>query len=348
MTKEFNALTFIGRFSPFHNGHASVVEEALSRAEQVIIVVGSSFTPRNARNPFTFEERKTMIKAVFPQPEVVVVPVADYPYDENKWIASVQSLVYSNLKFSTGPLNLGLIGYNKDHTSYYLNIFPTWDSISVPVYKGANGEVLNSTEIRYDYIHNFYDMDCSELPFAVQTIIEDYMSTSAHTDIINEAKIVQAYKDSWAVGRPVPYAPTFVTTDAVVIQSGHILLVKRKASPGKGQWALPGGFLEPELTLLENTLKELREETKLKVPTPVLLRNIKDQKTFDAPHRSTRGRTITTAFYIDLGFSPDMPKVKGSSDAKEAKWVPFSEVDRTMMFEDHAGIIDYFLNISGL
>ena len=60
----YDALVFIGRFQPFHKGHESVVKEALKQAKEVIVVVGSSFEARTLRNPFTFEERKSMIKAV--------------------------------------------------------------------------------------------------------------------------------------------------------------------------------------------------------------------------------------------------------------------------------------------
>jgi bifunctional NMN adenylyltransferase/nudix hydrolase len=40
-----------------------------------------------------------------------------------------------------------------------------------------------------------------------------------------------------------------------------------------------------------------------------------------------------------------LPKVTGSDDAEKAKWVPINEIDRTTMFEDHALIIDHFLDI---
>ena len=93
-----DALVFIGRFQPFHNGHKAVIEAALEKAEQVVIVVGSSFAARNIRNPFSFEERKAMIEACFTEPQhstykgaqgnikmsrIKVVPVSDYPYDHN-------------------------------------------------------------------------------------------------------------------------------------------------------------------------------------------------------------------------------------------------------------------------
>ena len=114
--------------------------------------------------------------------------------------------------------------------------------------------------------------------------------------------------------------------------------------PGKGLWALPGGFLNQEETMLDGAIRELKEETKIKVPVPVLKGSIKGSKTFDAPNRSSRGRTITQAFFIDLGVG-ELPKVKGSDDAEKAFWVPFNQVKQEKMFEDHFHIIDNFINI---
>jgi bifunctional NMN adenylyltransferase/nudix hydrolase len=153
--------------------------------------------------------------------------------------------------------------------------------------------------------------------------------------------MVKKYKEAW---KAAPFPPTFMTVDAVVVQSGHILLVKRGDMPGKGLWALPGGFLNQEETMLDGAIRELKEETKIKVPVPVLKGSIKESKTFDAPNRSSRGRTITQAFLIDLGVG-ELPKVKGSDDAEKAFWVPFNQVKQEKMFEDHHAIIDYFLNI---
>jgi bifunctional NMN adenylyltransferase/nudix hydrolase len=321
-----------------------VVDAALEKAKEVIIVVGSSFASRNIRNPFTFDERKSMIKEVFPQDNVKVVPVSDYPYDDNKWVAAIQSVVYSAMKYTPDPIKIGLIGHEKDGTSYYLKIFPTWGNESVP-----NVDGIHATDIREQLFTTKGSpatiaaaMPAAAYSSMVTTIIEGAF-VGGYWDVLSkEYDMIEAYKKSWAAA---PYAPTFVTTDAVVVQSGHILLVKRKHAPGIGLWALPGGFLNPDEKMVDGALRELREETKIKVPLPVLRGSIKGEKTFDAPYRSTRGRTITQAFYIDLGFDKNLPKVKGSDDAEKACWVPFNEVDRTQMFEDHFFIIDNFLNI---
>lgn len=53
---------FIGRFQPFHLGHLSAVKQALKQVDFLVIGIGSSQYSHKSDNPFTAEERKTMIK----------------------------------------------------------------------------------------------------------------------------------------------------------------------------------------------------------------------------------------------------------------------------------------------
>lgn len=352
--REFDLLVFIGRFQPFHNGHQAVIKEALKRADEVVVIVGSCGGPRTTRNPFTFEERFEMIRAsnddAYEDNRLEIYGVNDYPYNDSKWLSEIQSIIdehieYSNcdrgLRNSNDPKwvdKIGLIGHSKDNTSYYLKMFPGMDSVAVSDYRG-----INATNIREDLLtfpnNDYYKRD---MPKAAQEVLEDIINKDYWALLKQEYRMVQEYKDSW---KYAPYAPTFVTTDAVVIQSGYILLVRRGHAPGIGQWALPGGFLGQDETLLDGCIRELREETRLKVPVPVLKGSIKGQHTFDDPNRSSRGRTITQAFYFELTPMDELPKVKGSDDAIEAKWFKLSEVKSDVMFEDHYGIIDYFVGL---
>ncbi len=349
-----DALVFIGRFQPFHNGHKAVIEAALEQAKEVVVVVGSSFAARNIRNPFTFQERKAMIQACFTEPQhftyegaqgrvkiprVKVVPVSDYPYDDNKWVNAIQKIVDETVPHAQ---DVGLIGHSKDSTSYYLNIFPRWKNhVEVEDVGG-----INATDIRNCLFGNCDFAALDNMPDAARdemnkVIIAGGKIGGYWDTLYNEYQMVKKYKEAWKVA---PFPPTFMTVDAVVVQSGHILLVKRGDMPGKGLWALPGGFLNQDETMLDGAIRELKEETKIKVPVPVLKGSIKGSKTFDAPNRSSRGRTITQAFHIDLGVG-ELPKVKGSDDAEKAFWVPFKDVKQEKMFEDHFFIIDNFLNI---
>lgn len=57
--------------------------------------------------------------------------------------------------------------------------------------------------------------------------------------------------------------PTPVVAVVARDNEGKILLVKRKTEPGKGEWALPSGFMEIEETPTQAVLRELAEETGL-------------------------------------------------------------------------------------
>ena len=171
----------------------------------------------------------------------------------------------------------------------------------------------------------------------------DFKRTGNYLNLKEEFNYIEKYKQDW---KSAPYPPTFVTVDSVVVQSGHILLIERGGNPGKGLLALPGGFLDQNEKMIDAAIRELREETGLKVPSPVLYGSCKQSHVFDHPLRSSRGRTITQAFYFELKNLPEgLPKVKGSDDARHAAWYPLSKLQSTSMFEDHYAIIQHFTNI---
>jgi bifunctional NMN adenylyltransferase/nudix hydrolase len=347
----FDYTVFIGRFQPFHNGHLNILREALTRSKRLILLVGSANRARDIRNPWTYQERCDMINSCLTLAEksrIFYAPLPDYLYQDGAWVENVQKIVYNVIEQSkeNHSPTVALIGHSKDNTSYYLNLFPQWRSIEIDDVTG-----LNSTDIR----NNLFDLQKGNpweiekfMPKSVQAWLDNWRAIKGRADFLNladEYNFVKNYKEQWKTkkdGGQVPYPVIFQTTDAVVEQSGHILMIVRGDSPGKGQLALPGGFLEYDLTLQENMLKELREETQLKVPEPVLIGSIVNQHTFDAVHRSTRGRTITHSYHIKLQDRPELPKVKGGSDAKKAIWMPFAKLDPKNIFEDHWFQIQYF------
>lgn len=340
-SKKYNLLVFIGRFQPLHLGHKQVIQDALKVTDHLLILVGSAYQPRTIKNPFTFQERMEMILNSLDPTEVnrvTIRPLRDYPYNDQKWAAEVQQTVYVIEEMND---NIGIIGYDKDESSYYLRMFPQWEFVQVDY-----NDNIDATAVREIWLN---PQSSNRLALGALTasvfrwMFNEFPVTNKkeHERLQREREHILSYKKQWSVA---PYAPTFVTTDAVIIQSGHILLVQRKAQPGEGLWALPGGFLQQEETIEEGMIRELREETKLKVPDPVLRGSIKARKVFDYPNRSLRGRTITHAFLVELA-PGKLPPVKGSDDAAKAKWVPLADFEKMeeVMFEDHFYIINYFL-----
>ena len=53
------------------------------------------------------------------------------------------------------------------------------------------------------------------------------------------------------------------TATIICVKNDELLLAKRAFDPGKGEWGLPGGFMELNETLNEAAMRELKEETNL-------------------------------------------------------------------------------------
>jgi bifunctional NMN adenylyltransferase/nudix hydrolase len=345
---DFEYLVFIGRFEPFHVGHAAVARHALGHAKKLIFLVGSADTPRSLRNPWTVAERAVMVCAALEDvsERLIVLPLRDHLYNEAHWIAAVQRAVAEAVKSDGGMADarVGMIGREKDASSYYLQEFPQWPLVHLP-----HSETLPATELRR-YLFEAADeagrgalrMLQANVPAPVFEMLEAFRKNAAvYGQLVAEHRFIQNYRAAWSAS---PYPPTFVTTDAVVVHSGHVLLVRRRAEPGKGLWALPGGFVGQDESILASCLRELREETRLKLPLPVLKGSIKGQHVFDHPERSQRGRTITHAYHFDFP-AGELPAVKGGDDADKAHWFPVSEALEMgpQLFEDHLAILEFFL-----
>lgn len=340
---EYSYCVFIGRFQPAHNAHLKVIRQAYQEAKELIIVIGSARSARNTKNPFTYDERVEMMSACLTPDELKrthFIPARDYHYSDSNWVTEVQQRVNA---ITHGDHSVCLIGTYKDSSSYYVKLFPQWDFIPA-----KSHETMDATMVRHAMFTGGNTRDTTDaatidkVPSQIQLKIAHFMDTEHFRDLKNEFEYLKKYKESWS---NVPFPVTFHTVDAVVIQSGHVLVVKRKVNPGKGLYALPGGFLKQTERLEDGAIRELKEETGIKVHAPVLKSHVVDSRTFDYPGRSLRGRTLTTAFCIKLP-DGDLPDVRGMDDAESAVWLPLMDVlgMEDKFFEDHAHIIRYFVN----
>jgi bifunctional NMN adenylyltransferase/nudix hydrolase len=335
MSKKYDTLVLIGRFQPFHNAHLEIVKRATALCDQLVIVTGSAHQPRTYKNPFTSYERELMIKSATSGLSIHIKIEAniDTIYNDQAWAVRVQGLV---AKHTRPGDRIAVIGHKKDESSFYLDMFPQWGYEDV-----EEIEPLSAVNIRDLYFKQNANMSFIRgvVPSTTFNYLLGFKDTGDYEQIIREREFVEAYKKQYA---SLPYPPIFSTADAVVIQSGHVLMIRRRAEPGRGLWALPGGYVNAntDKSVEDTAIRELREETLIKVPAPVLRGNIKDSRVFDAIDRSPRGRIITHAFKIVL---PDgeLPRVKGSDDAEKARWVPIAEVRSDECFEDHYEMVQW-------
>ena len=351
LIKEYDYLVFLGRFQPFHIGHFDVVKKALEKSYRVIMIVGSYDKAPDIRNPIDSYARETIIRDTLARhltpdeyARVYIRHQADHTYNEPKWLASIQQTV-ANITIKSGwrdkSPRIGVIGYDKDHTTFYLHKFPQWKTVHVDQEHDVNATQIRNTHFGQIYsLSDDWFIDTDHRQQVKEFLVE---ATDRH-NLIAEWEFVQDYKELW---KSAPYPVNFLTCDAVVIQSAHILVVERGDFPGKGQIALPGGHLNQKEKLEDGVIRELREESGLKVPDPVLRGSIVKSDVFDDPERSTRGRTVTYATYFRLADQEKLPRIKGMDDAKAAWWMPISkfQANRRKIFEDHYSIVE---NLTGL
>jgi 8-oxo-dGTP diphosphatase len=134
------------------------------------------------------------------------------------------------------------------------------------------------------------------------------------------------------------YPRPMVTVDAVVFRmnenSTEVLLIQRGHFPFKGMWALPGGFVDMEETLEEAIVRELEEETGLKVVELTQLH------AYSEIHRDPRGRNISITFFGLAG--SDNTSIKAGDDAADARWFPIDQMPELAF--DHKKVVKLALS----
>lgn len=373
MAKKKRIAVYIGRFQPLHNGHVHVLENAFKNYDAVVVLIGSAYKARDIKNPFTYDERKAIIQGWIDEEGSKItsnklfrlLPLRDQPYNNAKWIQSVQENVADAVKFfnnfdgTFADADIFLTGSERDASTWYLRCFPQWGTDfkdPVPV-----GEDLNATALREKLFSEKY-IGWKDIPTTTHNFLVNFITTPILEGLRESYKFIKAYKEKWATA---PHAPTFMTADAVVIQSGHVLVVERGEHPGKGLWALPGGFVKPHQRVKEAAIAEVMEETGIlladgkraeEITKDILNGSCVAKELFDEPGRSLRGRTFTMAYLFRLDDTKPLPKVAGQFapledtggvegvvETNDAMWLPISvaRARSDKWFEDHHSIVDW-------
>lgn len=304
---------FIGRFQPVHEGHVHALGLAASQVQKLYILVGSANQCRSIRNPWTFEERKQMLSLKLHAQRITnyeIIPLNDYRYSNTQWMSDVRATIEH---YGMGsPI---LFGHMKEGNDY-LKWFPELKFKSIEAQYS-----INATQVRE---RMFDDND----PFMPETVRGDYA-------------FYQKEKQLFA-GYPFPETLNFNCADAILECQGHILLIQRKFAPGAGAWALPGGFRNQQETFLDCAIRELIEETNVRVPEKVLRGSIVKTELFDDPKRSFGIPRNTMAVYMRISPNPDytLPRANGADDAALCKWVPLTDaLNNIEMYDDHKEIV---------
>lgn len=127
-----------------------------------------------------------------------------------------------------------------------------------------------------------------------------------------------------------------LTVDCIVFDDdGRLLLVRRKHPPFKGQYALPGGFVDIGETVEAAALRELKEETGVSGDVLALVGVYSD------PKRDPRAHTVSTAFLV----RPSSTNVVGGDDAAVAEFV--ADWTTLKLAFDHNSLVADALKLRG-
>ena len=116
----------------------------------------------------------------------------------------------------------------------------------------------------------------------------------------------------------------------------QVLLIERGADPYKGCWAFPGGFMNMDETTEQCAIRELEEETGIKVS------DLHQIGAYSKVDRDPRGRTITVAY---LAIVDEPIAVTGQDDAAKAQWFPIDNLPPLAF--DHEEIMQDAINFYG-
>jgi 8-oxo-dGTP diphosphatase len=129
------------------------------------------------------------------------------------------------------------------------------------------------------------------------------------------------------------YPRPALTVDAVVFARNqgalHVVLIRRAGPPYEGRWALPGGFVELDETLEQAAIRELQEETGIR------LSHMQQLRVFDAIDRDPRERVISVAHMALVDMAAYVPS--GSDDASDARWFALDALPPLAF--DHASVL---------
>lgn len=322
VTDETDVLVVAQAFQPPLLGHLETIRAAAATGRQVVVLCLGAGKAPSLTHPFTAEERIAWLRSALGDTAIRCVAVRDCPYDPERWSQALEQAVSGVTPgrpritcISDAPLTAAMPVTWRHHA---------------PALPLASTEALAREALLWRSPPDWGGL-AALVPAQTLQHLRDFAATAAWQALVAEAAFIRQFRADWSHN---PYPPVFVTTDGIVTWQDQILLVQRGRAPGRGLWALPGGFIDPHETLMDCAIREIHEETGLAVSAATLVQ----ERVFAAPGRSLRGRTITHVCQFELG-DDARPAVRAGDDAAEAEWFALREVQSQYLFEDHYEIL---------
>lgn len=281
---------FIGRFQPFHLWHIDALNQARKKGiTEFIISVGSSNKEHTVENPFTYEERKTMISKILKALNIkfTIYALPDFDSDEDRKNYIIKNVTNFDTVISGNPRTSGIFKKTK------------YEVLSLKIMKD-----IKSTAIR----HMLYINDREWLKQIVPGQVLIYLQ---HIDAAK--RLVKYYRTEhiW---------PSLAVDGVIFTKDKKIVIIQRKNEP---LWyALPGGFIDYGETTEHALIREMKEELGVTVKIRKIAGVMSD------PKRDPRCHIISIAYIADVvswtpkaGDDAKAVKVMKFEDAKKLKMV---------------------------
>jgi ADP-ribose pyrophosphatase len=335
----FAELTVVSSFQPLNAVEKAAVDLALGRADHVTVVVGSANASRSAHlHPLLAHERVRILEDAWAGEieagRLSVETMDDHLYVDILWDNDLRKRVMAR------GLRGGIVAVGPVQAGHWRKVLGASRVIDTPV-------PSRTPETRKALAEWFIDgVPLPEALFPPATIrfMSEFADSEEHAALGEEAQFCAGYREPY---EQLPWPPKFLTSDCLVEHDGRVLLVKRAKAPGKGLWAIPGGFLEEGERLLEAARRELMEEAGVDAGKLGSGAYLAAKEEFDLPQRDGRGRLVTMGYMFRL--LSDRPEAVAADDAEGVWWASLDgEIDPEQVFADHLGIIEHLTRLAGL
>lgn len=333
----------IMRAQGYHKQHHEHVQRSAAENSTTVVLFGSANARISPKNPFTVNQRIGMLYVnvrndpSLANSNILGIGINNHPSDIT-W----RDNVLSKMEIFGGDeeTEYTLYGSNKDASSFYLELFPTWNKAIIPI-----TTVADATTIRDLYFKGKQTVAyLRDYPHITEATLNSLALMKYNAILQNEYEYYQ--NEAVLFGNyKYPETLNFCCADNVVIVNGKVLMVERGNSkmPGFGCIALPAGFKNNNETFFEAGLRELNEETCIQVSRQTLLDSHMGSWMFDNPKRSLGLTRCTMAAIFDLSHlyeGEDRPLVTPKDDARATLWVDIEKL-YTMenVYDDHAKIV---------
>lgn len=157
---------------------------------------------------------------------------------------------------------------------------------------------------------------------------DGHMLTSAGRELLLEYEAHQQAFEAQVAHR---FRNPVLAVDGILVVKGSILLVRRGNPPFKGEYALPGGFVEYGELVEEAVRRELLEETGLETHVHHLF------GVYSSPDRDPRGHTVSIVHVMRRKGG----KLRSGDDASDAGFFPLDHLPPLAF--DHLKIVQDYM-----